>query len=114
MEAKEISSNSGKNAYYIFYLILSIAWGFLVTFVNTQVASGFLMKLVGAIGGSVGGFLGFLIADFIRKLIIPDMIFTTGGFLGLLKARLFWMCGPQLIGIAVGGILFMSMIVEMK
>ena len=80
MEAKEISSNNGKNAYYIFYLILSIAWGFLVTFVNTQVASGFLMKLVGAIGGSVGGFLGFLIADFIRKLIIPDMIFTTGGF----------------------------------
>ena len=114
MEAKEIQMDNTKKAYYIFYLVVSIAWGFIATFVNTNIASGFVMKLVGALGGGIGGFLGFLIGDFIRKLAIPDMIFTTGGFLGLLKARLFWMCGPQLIGIAIGGIFFMSLIVEMK
>lgn len=114
MEAKTIQMDNSKKVYYIFYLVLSIAWGFLITFVNANIVSGFLMKLIGALGGGVGGFLGFFIADFIRKLAVPDMIFTTGGFFGLLKERLFWMCGPQLIGIAIGGALFVSLIVEMK
>lgn len=112
MEAKEISTNGTKQAYYIFYLIISVLVAFFITFVNTKIHSGFLMKLLGAIGGSVGGFLGFLVGDFIRKLAIPDMIFTSGGFFSLLRARLFWMCGPQLIGIFIGAALVASLILK--
>lgn len=114
MEAKEIQMNNTKQLYYIIYLVISILWAFLITFFNTKITSGFLMKLVGAMGGSVGGFIGFLIADFIRKLAIPDMIFTTGGFMGLLKQRLFWLCGPQLIGVAIGGLVVVTLIVDVN
>jgi len=114
MEAKEIQTDNAKKVYYIFYLVLSIAWAFLATFFNAKVTSGFFMKLIGALGGSLGGFLGFILADFIRKLAVPDLIFTSGGFFALLRARLFWMCGPQLIGIVIGGALVASLIVEMK
>jgi hypothetical protein len=92
----------GKKAYLTIYAILSVLISIVVVFCNNKVHSGLFMKSVGVVCASGLGFIGFLVADFIRKLAVPDIIFTTGGFFGLLKQRLFWMCGPQLIGIAIG------------
>ena len=48
------------------------------------------------------GWGGAIIGDFLRKALMPDMIYTRGGFVGLLKAKLFWLVGPQLIGLVIG------------
>lgn len=48
------------------------------------------------------GFVGFMLGDLVRRITIPDIIFTTGGMLAILKERIFWFCAPQLIGIIIG------------
>ncbi|MGE4297901.1 MAG: hypothetical protein AB7E47_07720 [Desulfovibrionaceae bacterium] len=95
----------GKKAYLIIYAILCVLISIVAVFCNTNVHAGLFMKLVGVAAASGLGFVGFLIADLLRRLAAPDIIFTTGGFFGLLKQRLFWMCGPQLIGIVIGVII---------
>lgn len=112
MEAKEISAPNAKKVYYFVYLTISVIVAFFLAFHNTKLQYGFFMKLLGMIGGSIGGFLGFIVGDFIRKLAIPDMVFTSGGFFGLLRVRLFWMCGPQLIGIVIGAASVASLILK--
>jgi|GEM_PF-3062805 len=46
--------------------------------------------------------IGWLVGDAIRKFVMPDFILTSGGFSGLLKAKLFWALGPQAIGAGAG------------
>ncbi|MEF2144178.1 MAG: hypothetical protein V3573_01930 [Desulfovibrionaceae bacterium] len=114
MEAKEIPANSTKMIYYFVWLAVCAIVAFLLVFPNTKLHYGFFMKLLGMIGGFLGGFVGFVVGDLIRRLAIPDMIFTSGGFFGLLRARLFWMCGPQLIGIVIGAALAVSLILKVN
>ena len=58
------------------------------------------------IAGTVGGTIGMMLGRFARDLVRPDFIITGGGMSGLVKARLFWALGPQLIGMLAG--LFLS------
>lgn len=69
---------------------------------NIKGNPGFFLKLIGAAIATIPGYIGFLIGDFLRKLTIPDAIITSGGMGAILKEKLFWFCGPQLIGIIVG------------
>lgn len=51
---------------------------------------------------TLGPGAGMTIGAFLRQWLIPDSIYTTGGMGGLLKARLFWLAGPQCIGWMAG------------
>lgn len=45
---------------------------------------------------------GMAIGAALRLWLMPDAIYTREGMTGLLKARLFWLAGPQCIGWLVG------------
>ena len=47
------------------------------------------------------GRLGWRCGDFLRKFALPDSVFVGGGFEGLIRQRLFWMVGPQTIGVLI-------------
>lgn len=51
---------------------------------------------------TLGPGAGMTIGAFLRLWLMPDSIYTTGGMGGLLKARLFWLAGPQCIGWLAG------------
>lgn len=51
---------------------------------------------------TLGPGAGMTIGAFLRQWLMPDSICTTGGMGGLLKARLFWLAGPQCIGWLAG------------
>ena len=62
------------------------------------------MFITGSIGGTIGMAIGRIVRDWVR----PDFIVTGDGMKGLVKARLFWAIGPQLIGMLVGLFLLSS------
>lgn len=51
---------------------------------------------------TLGPGAGMAIGAFLRQWLMPDSIYTTGGMSGQLKARLFWLAGPQCIGWLAG------------
>lgn len=51
---------------------------------------------------TLGPGAGMAIGAFLRQWLMPENIYTTGGMGGLLKARLFWLAGPQCIGWLTG------------
>lgn len=59
--------------------------------------------ILAVIVGTLLGSLGALLGQVLRNLARPDAVYTTGGFFSLVGLRLFWVCGPQLIGL-VGGV----------
>ena len=85
--------------------IAAVIMGFVMVFKNTApevlVASTF-MKIVAALSGTLFGFIGAMIGDAIRRFTQPDAFFTTGGMGSILKTKLFWMFGPQFIGLFIG------------
>jgi len=82
-------------------LALAIA---MCTFNNSAMVLGasFGAKALAVIVGAVFGFVGALIGDAVRKFARPDAIFTNGGMFQLIWNKLFWLCGPQLIGLGLG------------
>lgn len=51
---------------------------------------------------SLGPGVGMAIGAVLRQWLMPDAVYTHEGMTGLLKARLFWLVGPQCIGWLVG------------
>lgn len=51
---------------------------------------------------TLGPGIGMTIGAGLRLWLMPDSIYTTGGMGGLMKARLFWLVGPQCIGWVAG------------
>ncbi|MEW5560990.1 hypothetical protein AB1287_12190 [Enterobacter asburiae] len=51
---------------------------------------------------TLGPGAGMTIGAFLRQWLMPDSVYTTGGMGCLLKARLFWLAGPQCIGWLAG------------
>ncbi|HGE8277440.1 hypothetical protein I5N03_01470 [Serratia marcescens] len=68
--------------------------------------------ILAVIVGTALGCLGALLGQFLRNLAHPDAVYTTGGFFSLVGLRLFWLCGPQLIGLAGGVFLGIALIVH--
>jgi len=88
--------------------IAAIAFSiFVCTFNNSPMVLGasFGAKFLAVIAGSIGGFVGALIGDAIRRFAHPDAVFTNGGMFHLIGIKLFWLCGPQLIGLIGGSLL---------
>jgi len=89
----------------------AIGWGIVslvIVFVllsnnrTPEIAAGMGLKLLATITGLIGGITGAMLGDAIRRFAKPDMMFTSGGFGALLKTKLFWMIGPQSIGVFLG------------
>lgn len=64
--------------------------------------AGFFMKCLSVLAGSVLGLVGALLGDAIRKFAHPDAVYTSGGMFSLIGIKLFWMLGPQVIGLVIG------------
>ncbi|MCD6010091.1 hypothetical protein [Halomonas sp. IOP_31] len=85
--------------------IAAIIVSFVVLTFNTSpmvLGASFFAKLLAGLLGSVFGVVGALLGDMLRRFVHPDMVFTSGGFFSLLGIKLFWLVGPQLIGLGIG------------
>ncbi|EMW0827720.1 hypothetical protein ACXDJC_004605 [Klebsiella pneumoniae] len=51
---------------------------------------------------TLGPGAGMTIGATLRLWLMPDAVYTSEGMAGLLKARLFWLAGPQCIGWLAG------------
>ena len=69
---------------------------------KTSVWVGLLFGLSCFILMPLFGTIGALIGDFLRRVAHPDMMFTTGGMGEILKFKIFWAIGPQIIGTLIG------------
>lgn len=54
--------------------------------------------------GTLLGIAGVRIGDALRRAMKPDFIITSGGFQGVLAARIFWSIGPQFVGLLIGAV----------
>lgn len=85
-----------------------------VTFNNSAMVlgAGFFMKFLAVVVGSVLGLIGALLGDAIRKFAHPDAVFTNGGLFQLIWIKVFWLLGPQLIGLVLGAFLGISLVLR--
>ncbi|MGC6031159.1 hypothetical protein [Enterobacter kobei] len=51
---------------------------------------------------TLGPGAGMTVGAALRLWLMPDAVYTSEGITGLLKARLFWLAGPQCIGWLAG------------
>ena len=99
------SSASAVSPAMVGWGIAAIIVSFVVLTFNTSptvLGASFLAKLLAGLLGSVFGIVGALLGDMLRRFVHPDMVFTSGGFFSLLGIKLFWLIGPQLIGLGIG------------
>ncbi len=99
----------------ILWGVIAIGFSILVVMVNTAPAvakAGFFAKLFGIILGAITGTLGALAGDMIRKFAKPDFMMTSGGMGSIIWMKLFWMAGPQVIGLVIGTIIGNSLILN--
>lgn len=92
-------------AKFIKYLILSTIFSGAITIMplfNADYSISFLGYATFFISFSIIPAIGAFIGNALREFTIPDSIFTTEGMSGILKAKLFWMFGPQCIGFIIG------------
>lgn len=85
-----------------------------ITFNNSALVlgAGFFMKALAVVVGSALGLTGALLGDGIRKFAHPDAVYTTGGMFSLVWTKLFWMWGPQVIGLIVGVLLGSALVLR--
>lgn len=103
----EVQRQLSQNPMKIVHIILAVIMACLVVgSLKNADDYGMFTKTIAFIAGVASGYLGALLGDFVRKLFIPDMIFTTGGFSAIVKQKLFWFIGPQAVAaffaVAVG------------
>ena len=86
----------------------------MVTFNHSAMVlgAGFFLKVLAAMAGAVLGLVGALIGDAIRRFAQPDAVYTTGGTLHLIWLKLFWLLGPQVIGLIIGVALGCSLVLR--
>jgi len=84
------------------------------TFNNSAMVlrAGFFAKFFAVILGTVLGLGGALLGDALRKFARPDSVYTSGGFFQLIWIKVFWICGPQVIGLSIGVVLGCSLVLR--
>jgi len=91
------------------FIIRELVWSIVVgggiafLFASPAVRTGLIMpKAVGFVAFVVlFTFAGCFIANLLRLWVHPDFV-VTSGFIGMLKAKVFWRIGPQFIGSIIG------------
>lgn len=74
--------------------------------------AGFFAKFFAVILGSALGLMGALIGDAIRKFALPDAFLTNGGIGSIVWTKMFWLIGPQSIGVVIGVLIGCSLILH--
>ena len=74
---------------------------------------GFFGKMIAVVLGAFLGMYGARIGDAFRRFTAPDAIYTTGGASSLFSAKLFWLMGPQLIGMFIGVIIGQTIVTKL-
>jgi hypothetical protein len=93
-------------ALVIKYFIIAFAIGLTVVLFNVFGRTGEIRNVWQGVGYvfwmTVGPGIGMTLGAAARQWLMPDSIYTRDGMVGLFKARLFWLIGPQSIGWLVG------------
>lgn len=87
---------------------------FMVTFNNSGMVlrAGFFAKAFAVVVGTLLGWGGAMLGDAICRFARPSAVFTSGGFFSLVFTKLFWIAGPQVIGLFIGVALGMSQVLS--
>ena len=72
--------------------------------------AGFFAKAFAVVVGSLLGWGGSMLGDAICRFARPSAVFTSGELFRLVYIKLFWIAGPQVIGLLIGGMIGMSQI----
>lgn len=93
----------------------ALIWGlislfFAILFVTKNSSEMVLMastfaKFLAILAGLAAGLIGAAIGEALRRFALPDGFFTSGGMTSIVKTKLFWLFGPQLIGCIFGVLL---------
>lgn len=100
---------------FVLWALLSLAFGILAVAVNTApivLRAGFFAKVFAVLVGAGLGATGAVIGDALRKFTRPDAFFTSGGMGQILWLKLFWMFGPQVIGMVAGTLLGIGLVLH--
>ncbi|TBL64580.1 hypothetical protein [Hafnia paralvei] len=88
------------------YFVIAFAIGTMVVVFNIVGNTGEIRSIGQGVGYlfwmALGPGAGMTVGATLRLWLIPDSIYTREGMGGLLKARLFWLAGPQCIGWLIG------------
>ena len=112
------SQNSPNNPWKtasIIWGIVAVALSFVMIVFNSSpmvMNAGFFVKSFAFLVGAVLGLGGALIGEAIRLFALPDGFFTQGGMGSILKTKLFWMMGPQCIGVFIGVALGIGIVLQ--
>ena len=108
-----MSESNERNPMQILYVILSLLFAIFCALIKYKGYSVGLFARAGIfILCFIGSYIGALIGDFLRRLALPDSFFTSGDMIDILKTKLFWAIGPQVVGIFIGGIVGTSIILS--
>jgi len=94
-DINEPDNNEQVGGTWKYYLALAIGINLIIYFF---MGSSGLFPIWAALLCIPFSFIGANIGNFLRKLVMPSMIITNGGFWSLLQAKIFWKIGPQFIG----------------
>ncbi|KAB1579664.1 hypothetical protein [Serratia marcescens] len=93
-------------ALVIKYVAIAFVIALVVVLFNVFSATGEIRSLGQGMGYlfwmTLGPGAGMTIGALLRQWLMPDVVYTRDGMTGLLKARLFWLIGPQSIGWLAG------------
>lgn len=86
----------------------------MVTFNNSGMVlrAGFFAKAFAVVAGTLLGWGGAMLGDAICRFARPSAVFTSGGFFSLVFTKLFWIAGPQVIGLFIGVTLGMPQVLS--
>jgi hypothetical protein len=105
-DSNQSSTDTSTNAVVGGWAIAALVFAIICITFNTSamvLGAGFFVKFLAVVAGSVLGLIGALLGDAIRKFAHPDAVYTSAGMLSLMWIKLFWMLGPQVIGLIAGG-----------
>ena len=88
--------------YFIISFILSLAIVLFNVFSSTGNIYSFWHGVNILFWLTIGPFIGLLIGGIVRQWLMPDVIYTREGTVGIFKAKIFWSIGPQFIGWLLG------------
>ena len=102
-------------ALVIKYFAIAFSIALVVVLFNVISATGEILSFGQGMGYlfwmTLGPGAGMTIGAALRLWLMPDAVYTSEGMTGLLKARLFWLVGPQCIGWLAGLIIVSKQLV---